>query len=130
MLAVATAVVVLAFALEVRPDQRVAFRGLAAYPAPELCFSRAWFGVTCPGCGLTRSIVYLAQGDWTASWRMHRLGWLMAVAVLLQFPYRGLALAYGDREILSSLLRRLCAATLIMLLLGNWLLGLLEPSVR
>ena len=128
MLAVACVVVVLAFALEVRPDQRVAFRGLAAYPLPETCFSWAWFGIRCPGCGLTRSIVYLAQGDWDASLRMHRLGWLLALAVLLQFPYRLLALRRGDRPVLTALLRRLCAAMLILLLIGNWLLDLLRHT--
>jgi hypothetical protein len=125
MLGIAVLVVVLAFALEVRPDQRVAFRGFSAYPVPETCFSWAWFGIKCPGCGLTRSFIYLAQGDWSASVRMHRLGWVMALAVLLQFPYRLLSLARGNRAVLPAFLRRLVAALLIVLLLGSWLLGLL-----
>jgi hypothetical protein len=105
MLTLAGLVVLLA--LEVRPDQRVAFRGLPQYPLPETCFSRAWFRVKCPGCGLTRSLIYLAQADWDASLRVHRLGWLLAVAVLLQFPYRTLALTSGERPLLTAALRRL-----------------------
>ena len=78
MLVVASLVVVLAFALDVRSDLRVVFRGFPSYPVPETCFAKTWLGIRCPGCGLTRSIIYLAQGDWEASLGMHRLGWLMA----------------------------------------------------
>jgi hypothetical protein len=126
MLAAASLVVVMAFVLDVRSDQRVVVRGLTNYAVPETCFTWAWLGIKCPGCGLTRSIIFLAQGDWESSLRMHRIGWLLAVAILLQFPYRGLALAYPDRTILAPFLCRLSAALLIVLLLGNWLLGLLR----
>ena len=76
MLAVACAVVILAFALVEVSGGRVAVRGFTRYPLPESCLSRNLFGTNCPGCGLTRSIIHLAEGDWRASWRSHRLGGL------------------------------------------------------
>ena len=101
-LALATLVAVLAWSLEVRPDERVAFRGYSQWPLPHSCYSRAVFGVPCPGCGLTRSFIYLARGDWRSAWQEHRLGWLLAGIVALQFPYRVWALARGGRTPMNA----------------------------
>ena len=69
VLAIACVVCLLAFLLHELPDGRVAVRGLPQFPLPQTCASRAWLGIRCPGCGLTRSIIHLAEGDWQASWR-------------------------------------------------------------
>jgi hypothetical protein len=121
MLAVSAAVVVLSFVLQVPSDQRVVVAGLPRFPFPQTCMSRAWFGIECPGCGLTRSFILLAHGDWQGAWKMHRLGWLLALAVLLQFPYRIYALKSNRAAPLGRRLPRYFGYTLIALLLGNWL---------
>src|SRR5215471_1193133 len=95
MLLIALVVVVLSFAFQVRSDDKVVVTGLAGYPLPPACVSRQVYGFKCPGCGLTRSFVHLAHGEWSASWQSHRLGWLLMAAVLLQFPYRIIALWRG-----------------------------------
>lgn len=122
--ALAIVVVGLAFAFEVH-DDRVALAGFANYPLPHLCMSRSMFGVTCPGCGLTRSFVYLAHGNWQASLQAHRLGWLMAAIVLFQIPYRAWMLA-GRRDALPARLVQAFAAAVVALLVINWGLSLLE----
>ena len=94
MLLISIFVLVMAMLLRVQPDQRVSIRGLGRLPLPGLCFSREFFHVSCPGCGLTRSIVFLAAGDLAGSIRMHRLGWLMALSILAQIPYRILCLRH------------------------------------
>jgi len=124
MLLVAGAIVLLAFSMEVvAGGQRVAFVGLLDYPLPHSCMSRSLFGVPCPGCGLTRSFIYLAHGDWRSSLAMHRLGWLMALAVVLQFPYRIASLAYPGREVLGTAAPKIFVYLLIALLTVNWLVG-------
>jgi hypothetical protein len=129
LLAISLAVVVLSFTLRVRPDQLVEFRWLPRYPLPETCISRTVLNVECPGCGLTRSFIALARGDWSLAWQFHRTGWLLAAAVLIQFPYRLSRIGHLKRSGLpeseSHTLNSLFSWTLIVALVGNWLLRLL-----
>lgn len=127
MLWIAVAVIVLSFTLRVRADQRVALIGLSNLPAPEMCGSRAWFGVECPGCGLTRGFIRLASGDWSNAIALNRVAPLLAFAVLTQIPYR-LALLLGwppIRRFANSPWPNVFGWTLIVALIGNWLLKLL-----
>ena len=73
-LAMSLAVPVIALLLIVIDDERIAFRFLPRQTFPEVCWSRSFFGILCPLCGMTRSVVYLCHGDWEASLAMHRLG--------------------------------------------------------
>jgi hypothetical protein len=84
--------------------------------------SQELFGVRCPGCGLTRSFVCLAHGDWAAAWAYHRLGWLLAAAVLIQWPYRLVSLRRPDQRPLGTWLPKMFGYLLIAALFGNWLL--------
>ncbi len=124
ILAIACAAGLLAFALQELPDGRVSFRGLIQIPLPQTCFSRSWLGLKCPGCGLTRSIIHLVEGDWEASWRSHRLGIVMALVIVCQIPYRLLALRRLDRPLIGAGWQAGLAYALIALLLGNWLVEL------
>ncbi|HVC93357.1 MAG TPA: DUF2752 domain-containing protein [Pirellulales bacterium] len=125
LLGTALAIVIVSLALEVLPGERIALRGFSDYPLPHTCYSRTLFGVSCPGCGLTRSFVHLAHGDWWAAWQVHRLGWLLAAVVLFQFPYRLALLAGGDRWALGRPLVACFSTAVIGLLLANWVWRLL-----
>jgi hypothetical protein len=124
VLVIACAVCVLAFALKEAPDERVCLRGLAQFPLPHLCMARAWVGVKCAGCGMTRAIIHLAEGDWHASWRSHRLGGLVALLIVLQIPYRLWALYRGEHRFVELRWQAALWCVLIALLLGNWLFDL------
>jgi hypothetical protein len=124
VLVIAGVVWALAFALKELPDGRVAFRGLTGIPLPHTCFTRSWLGLKCPGCGLTRSIIHLAEGDLDASWRSHRLGVLMAIVIAIQIPYRLVALRRLDRPWMETRWQVAFAYALIALLVGNWLFEL------
>ncbi len=109
-----------AFALSLRGakgEEAVAWQGVQL---PILCASRAWFGLECPGCGLTRSFVALAAGDLSQSLRYHRVGWLVWLAVVLQLPYR----VYSLWELQTSIVQRRWTTWfgnfLIATLLSNW----------
>jgi hypothetical protein len=121
IMAICAGVVLLSLLLEVHADGRVALRTLGAYPLPELCGCRVLFGIPCPGCGLTRSFIHLAHGRWMEAWHTHRLGWLLAGTVLIQFPYRMAALRWPERGRLDPRIPRWFGAALIVLLIVNWI---------
>ncbi len=123
MLLITCSVVVLSFLLQVRPDQHVGFSWLPGVSFPQTCLSRSLYDVKCPGCGLTRSLVHLAHGDWNASMTIHRLGWLVAIAVLLQFPYRIIMLSRSGDPIPGGGIPKIFGYVMIVLLTGNWILG-------
>jgi len=50
---------------------------------PVICPFRRLTGLPCPGCGLTRSWVYLAHGWWRESFLAHPFGPLLAAVVLV-----------------------------------------------
>jgi hypothetical protein len=91
MLVGAIAILAATFTLRLRDRETVAVRWLGI-DLPPICASRWLLGVECPGCGLTRSFVALASGQLSQSLTFHRLGWLLAVAVAAQIPYRVFAL--------------------------------------
>ena len=93
MLIICSLAIVLSFTLMIRPDGRVALRGVELIALPQTCLSHTLFGIDCPACGLTRSFIELSRGHWSASLVYHRLGWMMALAVLIQLPYRITCLA-------------------------------------
>ncbi len=127
MLCIAVAVLVLSSALRVRTDQRVELLGLSGLPAPEMCGSRLWLGIECPGCGLTRGFIRLACGDWSSAIALNRAVPLLAFAVLAQIPYR-LAILLGwppARRFAKSVWANAFGWVLIVALIGNWLLKLL-----
>lgn len=126
MLLLSLAVIILACVLSVRGDQRVEMGWLRGWPIPELCQSKALFGWDCPGCGLTRSFIHLAHGDLSASFRIHRLGWLLALLVVLQVPYRIWAMQTPGGAPLGTRLPWIGTWLIVLLLMANWIARIIE----
>lgn len=55
---------------------------------PETCMSRRVLGISCPGCGLTRSFVAVAGGDLKRALSQNPMGPIVFLLVVLQVPYR------------------------------------------
>lgn len=47
----------------------VVFLGIENYMLP--CFTKKIFGIDCPGCGIQRSLLFLAKGDFMAAFEMY-----------------------------------------------------------
>ena len=123
ILAVSVAVLVLSFVMGFNANNRLTLPGLAGAPLPPLCASRAMFGVRCPGCGLTRSFVSLAAGDWEGAWKFHRLGWLVALGVAAQIPYRIWGLVHPTGLPLGDRWPHRLMLGLFALLVLNWMVS-------
>jgi hypothetical protein len=66
--------------------------------SPLSCPLKAFFGITCPTCGLTRSVLYAWNGDFDMSLRFHFGGIvLLMVGVVLFF----ILSAQKENQILS-----------------------------
>ena len=123
MLVAACVIVGSAIIFRVPSNDRVELAGAEGLPMPSMCMSKSLFDVDCPGCGLTRSLLCFFQGDLARSLALHRIGWIMALAVIVQFPYRIAALIRKQDYPLGKRLPDLFGYSLIFLFVANWLIG-------
>jgi hypothetical protein len=110
------------FLVDVNANGAIYLRGCPRFTFPVICPTRRFFGISCPACGVTRSVVYLLHGRPSDSFTVHRLGWLVLALIVLQIPYRAFCLTgrgwlfnfwtYGPEIVLASFL---------LLLVLNWL---------
>ena len=52
------------------------------------CLFRGTFGFPCPGCGMTRAGLSLAQGEWMLAYFYHPLVFLLPVAIIYAVFWR------------------------------------------
>ncbi len=125
MLVISTLAIIGSFVLEVGPSGCVHLSGMPFCQVPQTCFSQDIFGVSCPGCGLTRSFIHLADFNLQASLQIHRLGWLFFIVTLAQIPYRTFALRHEGSLLMSNAGGKMFGNLLIAMLIINWLIGML-----
>jgi hypothetical protein len=58
------------------------------FRAPGLCAFKLLTMLDCPGCGLTRSLIYALHGNFSESYAMHIWGIPLMLILLFQIPYR------------------------------------------
>jgi len=121
ILGLSIAVVLGGLLVDVNSDGSIFLRGLPDFPFPVICPLRRFFGISCPTCGMTRSIVFLVQGRLADSFAVHRLGWLVWGLVVLQIPYRILCLATQRSVPYRPRLIETVFAVFTLLLVLNWL---------
>jgi hypothetical protein len=85
------AIVLGSFVLDSAPDGSVCFRvplTRVVVSLPPVCMSSRLLGISCPGCGLTRSFVAVAHGQLALAVRMNPVGPILFFLACLQLPYR------------------------------------------
>lgn len=83
----------------------VAFLWKSPEKGPSPCISRNFFGLACPGCGMTRSVTAAAHGDFAKAFRFHALGPLVLAAGMAAWALLGASLVAG-RDCLPDFNRR------------------------
>lgn len=78
------AILLLSWIMSTGDGRQVLLPGMGVLP--EICTLHTRFGVDCPGCGLTRSFIYLAHGNLRAAWTLNPIGLLLFVFVASQIP--------------------------------------------
>jgi hypothetical protein len=84
-------VVALAATMSIRGSSQVCLPALPM-PLPELCSFRRMLGIDCPGCGLTRSFIAQARGEFALAWHFNPAGILLFPFLAFQIPYQALQL--------------------------------------
>ena len=77
--------------LDLSPEGAVIFRSNHFgfhVELPETCMSHRIFGISCPGCGLTRSFVAFAHGNIRLAIETNVMGPILFIICWLQIPYR------------------------------------------
>lgn len=91
LLCMASVILVAAFCCRIEPEGFVSFRlpvlGLDM-PLVDGCLSRRVLGISCPGCGLTRSFVAVAHGQLNRAVEYNAVGPALFILCVLQIPYR------------------------------------------
>lgn len=108
--------------LYVEPDGAIGVASAPGFRLPTVCPSRRLFGVSCPGCGMTRSVTHLLHGRWSESLSTHRLGWLLFAAVVFQIPYRTWRLSGRTSRFDGPRVAEILLWAFLALLVINWLL--------
>jgi hypothetical protein len=124
ILALSTATLVGAFVLQYHPERSEQVLTPAGRSIHTVCWIRAVTGVSCPTCGLTRSFVALAHGQWGDAWRSNHFGLLVFLLVAAQIPYRLVAMTSRRRESIAIRLYPLShwPVVLVALMAADWLI--------
>jgi hypothetical protein len=81
---------ILALAAAIQPSTEML--SLFGHEIPVLCTWRRLTGMSCPGCGMTRSLVFLAHGRPIEAFEMNVFGPLVFAWVAAQPPWRAVRL--------------------------------------
>lgn len=104
--------------------------GLPGRSLPSLCVARNVFHVNCPGCGMTRSFVAMANGELRLAFALHRIGPVVFLLVLVQVPLRAYAVLTGalPRWARRPGLGERLSLLLVVALLANWVYNALTGA--
>jgi len=89
----------LAFTMGISPDNGLELGGK---PLGNVCIFRQCFGISCPFCGVSRSMVALAHGRFIASLSFHPMGPLISVAFCFFVVTAGRSLWRRDSPVIES----------------------------
>lgn len=97
---------------------------LVVLPGLQLCAFRLWTGLPCPGCGMTRALHRLTQGDIAASFGFHPLAVVLAAGACAMLAGAVAGVATGHDPVWRVFERRatVIVAAFVASLVAVWIL--------
>lgn len=129
ILAVCLGAIALSALLDVRDGQRVVVPRLE-WQVPETCSLQRTFGLPCPGCGMTRGFIALADGEVQTAWAYNPASLPLFLWMLLLIPYQVVQLwriKRGRYPLTMGMWAVVPLAVLTVLMFANWI-GRLWPT--
>jgi hypothetical protein len=118
-------IAMLAAAFIITPAKNGGTLSLVGFAMPPTCATKMTTGLSCPGCGLTRSWVAAAHGRFQESLSYHNLGWVIMLYTALQLLRHALWLVVPTLRKRLERPGRWLDRGLVVLLIGlavNWIL--------
>ncbi len=117
-------------ALRVRGQRQVVVP-VVNQPLPGVCTFKRLTGYDCPGCGLTRSVISVAHGQWWNALVFNPAGFVFFALIAFQIPYRTyqlLRIHRGKPTYHFAKLDQWVVLGLVVVLLAQWLAKLTIQS--
>ncbi len=67
-------------------ENRTVYLPFVSTPVPESCAMYRYFGLDCPGCGLTRTFIHLAHGRLVEGLNLNPIGLIVFAFTIVQIP--------------------------------------------
>lgn len=83
----AAVVLLLSVSMSVSGQTSVFLPGTST-PLPETCTARLFFGIDCPGCGLTRCFISIGHGEFARAWHFNPAGFIVYLLFAVQIPWQ------------------------------------------
>lgn len=91
ILVVSMGIILLSFILKTN-DSNLVFLPCVATPLPESCFTKLYWGMDCPGCGMTRAMIRISHGEFRSAVALNQASPIVYLFFLLQIPWHALQL--------------------------------------
>ncbi len=84
-------IILLSFLMKTDDFQQVFVPGIAV-AMPESCLSKMYFGVDCPGCGMTRAFIRISRGQFVKALQLNLASPAVYLFFAIQVPWHTMQL--------------------------------------
>jgi len=88
---------------------------------PHFCLFQKIFGIPCPGCGITRSLIAISELDIATSWQYNPAGCFISLFIIIQIPLRFIAMTFKNIEIIICSFSKYNGNCVVISLLLIWI---------
>ena len=84
-------IMLLSFLLKVNDSNQVLVPGVST-PMPDSCLTKMYWGIDCPGCGMSRAFICISAGHFGKARQLNRGSFLIYLFIAIQIPWHAMQL--------------------------------------